>query len=124
MSWAIDEEHLPQADTPPFSDPPISTFFVQNTGAARLLGKILDQVYHPSLNTPRNVSSSTQPLRPAILSAILELDSELDEFSSSSSNALRNNHHEAVDTNLILKRQRNVLHSRFAICKIMTTIES
>ncbi|KAM0721308.1 hypothetical protein Q7P37_003596 [Cladosporium fusiforme] len=119
MSLAIDEEYLPQADTPPFSDPPISTFFIQNTEAARLLGRILDQVYHPSLNTPRNGTSPTQPLKPETLSAILKLHSELDKFSSSSSNALQDSHDEADDENIILKRQRNVLHSRVLHMRVL-----
>lgn len=105
------EEYLPLADPPPSSSP-VSTFFVENTKAAMLLGKILDRVYHPSQNPDMSSEpQSPQSLRPEVLSAILSLHVELQEFASSSLKALRR-HGDGGSGAIILKRQRNVFHSR------------
>lgn len=109
----LDDEYLPLADTPPLSYPPASTFFMQNSKAARLLGKVLDQVYHSSFDPhARDEPRSSRLTTSGTLSAILNLDSELEVLESSSIDALRGSDDLEPLSRLILQRQRNVLGAR------------
>lgn len=98
------------------SDPLICNFFVQNSRAARMLGKILHRVYHPSLSTVSKASArSTQlPAAADALSAILGLHSELNDLASSSLSALELCVDQGSRANMVVERQRNVLNSRLA----------
>lgn len=113
----LDEEYLSLADTPPPRRPSSGTFFVQNSKAARLLGKILDQVYHPWFDThSQSEPRSTRLLTSDTLSAILRLHSELEDLESSSADALRDSDDLSSRANLMLQRQRNVLTARSVSC--------
>lgn len=108
-----DEECQPLADSSSLPDAAVGTFFVQNSRAARLLGRILDQIYHPPSSTNSQVESRpTQVLRPETLSTILTLHSELEDFAASNPITLYVNENGASRTNSVLQRQHNVLHSR------------
>jgi hypothetical protein len=110
---ALDEEYLPLADTPPSSDPAVSMFFAQNSRAAILLGRILDQIYHTSMSTHSQAESQpTHLLSSETLSAILILHSELEHFASSNPITLYVNENGGSRTNSVSQRQCNVLHSR------------
>lgn len=113
MPLVLDEGDLPTADTASPLGTPVSTFFVQNSSAAKLLGKVLDQVYHPSLNShPSNEPRSTPLLRPDVLSSILSLHSEIEDLMSCSMHALSGSEESGTGVSLVLRRQRNVLHAR------------
>ncbi|SMR58222.1 unnamed protein product [Zymoseptoria tritici ST99CH_1E4] len=103
------------------SDPLICNFFVQNSRAARMLGKILHRVYHPSLSTVSKASArSTQlPAAADALSAILGLHSELNDLASSSLSALELCVDQGSRANMVVERQRNVLNSRFLHMRVL-----
>jgi hypothetical protein len=121
----LDEEYLPMVDTPPFRRPPAETFFVQNIKAARLLGTVLDQVYHPSFNVhSQSGPRASRLLTSDTLSAVLRLHSELEDLEGSSTDALRDSDDLDASARLILQRQRNVLSARSAlICPMEIYVE-
>jgi hypothetical protein len=109
----LDEEYLLIADSSSLPVGVVGTFFVQNSRAARLLGRILDQIYHSSSSTHSRVEPRpTQLLRPETLSTILTLHSELEDFATSNPITVYVNENGGSRTKSILQRQHNVLYSR------------
>jgi hypothetical protein len=109
----LDDGNMSLDDTSSLPDGAVGTFFFQNSRAARLLGRILDQIYHPSSSThPKVGSQPTQLLRPETLSTILNFHSELEDFESSNPITLCVNENGVSRPNSVLQRQQNVLHSR------------
>lgn len=111
----IDDEFI-GADAGPTVQPPgvlsQNLFVVENIRLAKILGKILSSIYWPSSS--------------ADFSALVRLDSVLEDFKASLIDAFRWWEHgterelEALShRGHVLKRQRNVLHARFLHLKIL-----
>ncbi len=112
---AVDDEFIGTSTDPcrqPEGTASQNLFMIENIRLAKILGKILDSIYWPR-------SSSD-------FSAIVRLDSLLEDFRSSLVDALRwwgggpeRDYGAATYRDHVLRRQTNVLHARFLHLRIL-----
>lgn len=117
----VDDEYLDkprEQAVQPSGTISINMFAVQNSKAIKLLSAILDQVYYPLTVGPSH-SGQSMPTTES-LSATFSLDSQLDDFEKSAIDALTPIDQAAAQNAGVLKRQRNVLHTRSVVVEEST----
>jgi hypothetical protein len=104
--WALDSD----AGCQPHGVYSRHIFNVQNIKLAKILGEILERVYHPPHKTEAQAGHKLEDLP-----TILALDSELNSLADSFPDVIHWERGYGLDVPLLLKRQSNVLHARYGL---------
>lgn len=112
----IDDEYLLHSSTPncqPDGVFPRTAFSVHNIKLAIILGDILDKVYNvPSKLASAQAGGTDSADNFENANELLRLDLVLENFSNELPQMLRWDRPGAVNTDLTLRRQTNILHAR------------